>query len=154
MNNMVSQFLSPQLTRSKCHITSKKKALETVSQIVSKAFPSIDPKPILDSLIARERLGSTAIGDGIAVPHGKLCHCQHPMIVIMTLDEPVNFDAIDRKPVDIIVSFIIPEDADEEHLQYLSNIASLLKSDVNRKAIRQYQDSELLYSFFMKNLVH
>jgi nitrogen PTS system EIIA component len=154
MNNMVSQFLSPQLTRSKCHITSKKKALETVSQIVSKAFPSIDPKPILDSLIARERLGSTAIGDGIAVPHGKLCNCQHPMIVIMTLDEPVNFDAIDRKPVDIIVSFIIPEDADEEHLKYLSNIASLLKSDVNRKAIRQYQDSELLYSFFMKHLVH
>jgi nitrogen PTS system EIIA component len=154
MNNMVSQFLSPQLTRSKCHITSKKKALETVSQIVSKAFPSIDPKPILESLIARERLGSTAIGEGIAVPHGKLCHCQHPMIVIMTLDEPVNFDAVDRKPVDIIVSFIIPEDADEEHLKYLSNIASLLKSDVNRKAIRQYQDSELLYAFFMKHLVH
>jgi len=152
MNNLAIEYLSPHLALCKTHISSKKKALETICNLIHQEHPDVQIQPILESLLTREKLGSTAIGEGIAVPHGKLCRCLKPMIVIMTLDEGIDFDSCDRKPVDIIVAFIVPEDADDEHLKFLSDIAKLLKSQDNRAQIRQLESSSALYQFFLQKL--
>ncbi len=152
MNNLAVEYLSPNLALCKTHISSKKKALETICNLIHDHYPDVQTQPILESLLARERLGSTAIGEGIAVPHGKLCQCHKPMIVVMTLDEGIDFDSIDRKPVDIIVAFIVPEDADQQHLQFLSSIANLLKSKENRATIRDIKSPQALYQYFLTQL--
>ncbi|AYF88342.1 PTS IIA-like nitrogen regulatory protein PtsN [Pseudomonas sp. JS3066] len=124
---------------------SKKRVLEQIAKLVSRDLPDLDNQDIFESLVAREKLGSTGFGNGIAIPHCRLIGCIAPISAVLRLDAPVDFDAIDGAPVDLLFVLLVPEAATDEHLELLRQIASMLdRSDV-RERLRQAPDSTSLY---------
>ena len=124
---------------------SKKRVLEQIANLVARELPDLDGQDIFESLIAREKLGSTGFGNGIAIPHCRLPGCNAPISALLRLDAAVDFDAIDGAPVDLLFVLLVPEAATDEHLELLRQIASMLdRSDV-RERLRQAQSSDALY---------
>ncbi|MCY1273021.1 Nitrogen regulatory protein [compost metagenome] len=124
---------------------SKKRVLEQIAKLVARDLPDLDNQDIFESLVSREKLGSTGFGNGIAIPHCRLTGCNSPISAVLRLDAPVDFDAIDGAPVDLLFVLLVPEAATDEHLELLRQIASMLdRSDV-RERLRQAPDSTSLY---------
>ncbi|WP_448679376.1 PTS IIA-like nitrogen regulatory protein PtsN [Pseudomonas nicosulfuronedens] len=124
---------------------SKKRVLEQIANLVARELPGFDSQDIFDSLVARERLGSTGFGNGIAIPHCRLTGCQSPISAILHLDHPVDFDALDGAPVDLVFVLLVPEAATEEHLELLRQIASMLDRADVRDRLRHATNGEDLY---------
>ncbi len=124
---------------------SKKRVLEQIANLVARELPDLDGQDVFESLIAREKLGSTGFGNGIAIPHCRLVGCNAPISALLRLDTAVDFDAIDGEPVDLLFVLLVPEAATDAHLELLRQIASMLdRSDV-RASLRQADNSEALY---------
>jgi PTS system nitrogen regulatory IIA component len=124
---------------------SKKRVLEQIAHLVARDLQGLDPHSIFEMLIAREKLGSTGFGNGIAIPHCRLAGCYSPISAILHLDAPIDFDAIDGAPVDLLFVLMVPEEATDAHLQLLRQVAALLDRDDVRERLRQAADSEALY---------
>lgn len=124
---------------------SKKRVLEQIAQLVAGDVPELDAQLVFESLVAREKLGSTGFGNGIAIPHCRLPGCTSPLSAILHLDAPVDFDAIDGAPVDLLFVLLVPQAATDEHLELLRQIASMLDREEVRERLRQAQTSEGLY---------
>jgi len=124
---------------------SKKRVLEEISRLIHADLPQVGQQVIFDALLARERLGSTGFGNGIAIPHCRLANCNHPMSALLHLQAPVDFDAIDGAPVDLIFVLLVPEAATDAHLELLRQIASMLDRKDVREQLRSAQDSTALY---------
>lgn len=124
---------------------SKKRVLEQIASLVATELPELDEQDIFESLIAREKLGSTGFGNGIAIPHCRLSGCHAPLSAVLHLDSAVDFDAIDGAPVDLLFVLLVPEAATDEHLELLRQIASMLDRSEVRERLRQAQSSEALY---------
>jgi PTS system nitrogen regulatory IIA component len=100
---------------------------------------------VFESLIAREKLGSTGFGNGIAIPHCRLKGCESPISALMHLDAPIDFDAIDGAPVDLLFVLLVPEAATDAHLELLRQIASMLDRKEVRDRLRSATSNEALY---------
>jgi PTS system nitrogen regulatory IIA component len=124
---------------------SKKRVLEQIASLIAKEVPDLDSQTLFESLIAREKLGSTGFGNGIAIPHCRLKGCQAPVSALLHLDAPVDFDAIDGAPVDLLFVLLVPEAATDAHLELLRQIASMLDRTEVRDKLRKAQSSEALY---------
>ncbi len=99
---------------------------------------------VMDALAARERLGCTGMGHGIAIPHGRVDFITEPLGALVTLDQPVDFDAPDEQPVDVVFGLLMPEDQTEEHLKVLASLAKFFNSPENRAAVRLSRSAEEL----------
>lgn len=124
--------------RVRCEVAarSKKHALELVSELLAKGDPPLSAPGVFDSLVQRERLGSTAIGASAAIPHGRLADVSETRVAVIRLSEPVDFDAVDGQPVSLIIGMVVPVDgSDEEHLELLSTIAALLRDAAFRESL-------------------
>ena len=141
----LDSILTPARSRVNVPGGSKKKVLELAATLLAESRPELDPDQLFDNLIARERLGSTGFGNGIAIPHCRLAGCTAPLGAIIRLDSPVEFDSIDGLPVDLLFVLLVPETATEEHLALLRHIASQLDSETLCEALRQAPDSQSLY---------
>lgn len=132
------------LDRTECAVqcNSKKRILEIISQIAAKNNPSFDEATIFNSLLNRERMGSTGIGNGIALPHGRLPGLAGVIAIVITTQPAIDFDAIDDKPVDIFFALLVPEEQTEGHLQTLAMVASKLSDKDTVKAIRKAETSD------------
>lgn len=124
---------------------SKKRVLESIGNLIGKEVPDLDSQTVFESLVAREKLGSTGFGNGIAIPHCRLAGCSAPISAVLRLDAPVEFDAIDGAPVDLLFVLLVPEAATDEHLELLRQIASMLDRADVRERLRSAQSSETLY---------
>lgn len=124
---------------------SKKRVLEQIANLVARDLTDLDAQDIFENLIAREKLGSTGFGNGIAIPHCRLPGCQAPISAVLHLDAAVDFDAIDGAPVDLLFVLLVPEAATDEHLELLRQIASMLDRSEVRERLRQAQNNESLY---------
>ncbi|MCY1260257.1 Nitrogen regulatory protein [compost metagenome] len=124
---------------------SKKRVLEQIANLIARELPGFDAQDIFESLVARERLGSTGFGNGIAIPHCRLSGCEAPISAILHLDAPVDFDALDAAPVDLLFVLLVPEAATEEHLELLRQIASMLDRSEVRDRLRRARNGEELY---------
>ncbi len=124
---------------------SKKRVLEQIASVIARDLPDLDGQTIYESLIAREKLGSTGFGNGIAIPHCRLPGCSTPISALLKLSTAVDFDAIDGAPVDLLFVLLVPEAATDEHLELLRQIASMFDREDIRERLRQAQDSETLY---------
>lgn len=123
----------------------KKSILEKISDILSK--PSgIESSVIFNKLYEREKLGSTSIGKGVAIPHARIKDIEYPFVSIIILDEPVDFDNIDDLDVNIVVSIIVPEDNFNDHLELLSQLSEKLDNPEIRKALRKSRNSKQIIS--------
>ncbi len=129
-------------------LSSKKKSLQYVAQLIEDSLDINDDDDegvdmdVMDALAAREKLGCTGMGHGIAIPHGRVDFISEPIGALLTLSEAVPFDAPDDIPVDIVFGLLIPEDHNEQHLHILASLASFFHSPENREAIRQSRDPE------------
>jgi len=100
---------------------------------------------VYEALIAREKLGSTGFGNGIAIPHCRLQGCESPVSALLHLDAPIDFDAIDGAPVDLLFVLLVPQAATDAHLELLRQIASMLDRKEVRDKLRSAATSEALY---------
>ncbi|PTC00594.1 PTS IIA-like nitrogen-regulatory protein PtsN [Thalassospira xiamenensis] len=144
----LTSLLSPDCTRCAVSGTSKKRVLETISQLAAPRLSGTTRNDVFDSLLNRERLGSTGIGLGIAIPHGRLAGATQPVAVLLTLSDAVDFDAIDNQPVDIVFALLVPEDQHEAHLNTLASIAKRMNDKDCTRALRDATSSEELFAIF------
>ena len=137
------------LTRDRCYCriegVSKKRLLENISKLLSKQFSNLDDNEIFNAIMAREQLGSTGLGNGIAVPHCRVPHCETIIGALITLENAIDFDAIDGKKVDLIFLLIVPEEKTDDHIKVLGGLAELFNDPNFCSTIRQAQNSSDLY---------
>ncbi|MBE8592486.1 PTS IIA-like nitrogen regulatory protein PtsN [Pseudomonas sp. MAFF 301449] len=124
---------------------SKKKALEQIANLISSQVPELEMQDVFEALIAREKLGSTGFGNGIAIPHCRLKGCETPVSALLHLDAPIDFDAIDGAPVDLLFVLLVPQAATDAHLELLRQIASMLDRKDVRDQLRSASSNEALY---------
>lgn len=141
----IESLLSLERTRCQVAGSSKKRALEQLAELIAQGSEAIDAEKLFTQLINRERLGSTGIGGGIAIPHCRFPTQGKTIGALMTLDQPIDFDAVDSQPVDILFAMLVPENAENEHLQTLAHLAELLQSSEFVNALRAAQTDEALY---------
>ncbi len=128
----------------------KKSILEKIADLLSK--PSgINRNDIFKKLYEREKLGSTSIGKGVAIPHARIEDIEYPFLSIIILDEPVEFDNIDSLDVDIIVSIIVPEKNYSNHLELLAHLSSKLDDPFVRTELRQARNSSQIIKNFQSD---
>ena len=155
---LLESILTPTLMRSHIpDISTKKKVLEEISSIISEADDRIKFPDVIEALQKRERLGSTAIGYGVAIPHARIKNLKKAACVIITLENPVDFDSaeeIHNQPVDLIFSLLVPEEATQEHLDLLSDIAIKLKDKSYRDALRAAETDDSLFKVARHHLAH
>lgn len=142
----ILDILSPERAQAGMVAGSKKRALEQAAALVSKALDGgASSDAVFDALLARERLGSTALGEGVAVPHCRLAACTQSLGALIRLGEGIDFDAPDNQPVDVLFILVVPAQATDEHLQLLGRIAAMFNDTAARTALRQsHSGSELL----------
>ncbi|MFP3977822.1 MULTISPECIES: PTS IIA-like nitrogen regulatory protein PtsN [Marinobacter] len=141
----IDNILVPELTLCNVPASSKKRVLETIAEQIREHNDSVNESQIFNNLIARERLGSTGIGQGIAIPHCRLEGLEQVIGVLMTLEEAVEFDAIDNQPVDLLFALIVPKEATSEHLELLSQLAEKFNERSFCDALRQCEDAHTLF---------
>jgi PTS system nitrogen regulatory IIA component len=137
----ISALLSPKHIYLDTEVSSKKKLLELVANIVADVV-QLPESMIYNNLLNRERLGSTGLGLGFAVPHARLENLDRTVGCFFRLSEPVNFDAPDNRPVDLVFTIIIPQEATEEHLIILSSLARIFSKAEVCEAIRNAASKE------------
>ena len=123
---------------------SKKQLLRELGDQAER-FTGVPSRTIFDTLLERERLGSTGVGNGIAIPHGKIRDIDRIFGLFVRLDEPVEFDAVDEQPVDIVFLLLAPESAGAEHLKALSRVARVLRDGETTSKLRETDDATALY---------
>lgn len=142
---LISDLLSPELIRCDVHAGSKKRLLELISEELARASDEFSQREIYESLIARERLGSTGLGHGVAIPHGRVRGARNVAVSFFRLAKPLPFDAVDGKPVDLLFALAVPEDCGEDHLKLLAQIAELFSdTDLLEKLRSAGSPGELL----------
>ena len=143
----ISDVLSPELTSCNLPGRSKKRILENIAQIITAQLEGSDElcDVLFDNFVSREKLGSTGLGNGVAIPH-----CRTPGIkkiygFLAKLTTPVDFDAIDDEPVDLLFALVVPEEKNDEHLNTLARIAGIMQDNQSRQILRECDSDELLF---------
>lgn len=144
-------ILTPARTLCCAASSSKKRILEDVSQFIGEDVRSLDPNELFASLINRERLGSTGLGQGIAIPHCRLRGCSSIIGSLVTLETPIDFEAMDEQPVDILFILIVPEEANQEHLDTLAGLAQRFSKPEYCHQLRAARSNEELYRAAVAN---
>ncbi len=139
-----SELLVPARARCQADITSKKRALELLSELIAEDQEEITPRDVLNCLVSREKLGSTGLGHGVAIPHGRLPQVKSAVGAALTLLSGVDFDAPDNEPVDLVVGLIVPEESTDEHLHILANLAQAFSDPESVRAVREAATPEEL----------
>ncbi|KKO49576.1 PTS cellobiose transporter subunit IIA [Arsukibacterium sp. MJ3] len=145
----ISTMLAENCTKSAVLFNSKKRILEYIAELAHQRLPEMSEYTILESLMTREKLGSTGIGGGIAIPHGKLKTVTEPILIFVVTKEAIAFDAIDNQAVDIFCAILIPEEQCQAHLTTLAGIARLLSQKELTRKIRHCESNEQLYQLII-----
>lgn len=124
---------------------SKKAALEELARLVAIDAPNLTPAQAFDGLIARERLGSTGLGNGIAIPHGRIAHLQAMQGAFMRTAAPIDFDAVDSEPVDLFFALFVPQDTTAEHNDTLAKLARLFSDEKLVGELREQASAETVH---------
>jgi nitrogen PTS system EIIA component len=127
-------------------VTSKKRALEEMSKLLAKGSGTVTDAEIFSALNAREKLGSTGLGHGVAIPHGRMTGVEGSIGALIRLKHPVDYDAHDGQTVDLLFGLIVPQQATETHLKHLAAIAELFSDEAFCKQARACADDAALYA--------
>lgn len=124
--------------------SSKKRILEQAARLLARDTEEPGTEQIFEKLLERERLGSTGLAGGVALPHARMPGISDSRGAFMRLAEPIDFDALDGQPVDLVFALIVPEDADEEHLQLLAGLAATFNDAALRQRLREAEPEQAL----------
>ena len=144
----ILDVLSQELTSCNFPGRSKKRILENIAQMITSQLGGSDElcDLLLDNFVAREKLGSTGLGNGVAIPHCRTPGVKKIYGFLAKLTSPVEFDAIDDKPVDLIFALVVPQEKNDEHLSTLARIAAIMQNDTSRQKLRDCDNDEILYN--------
>ncbi|HCD05078.1 MULTISPECIES: PTS sugar transporter subunit IIA [unclassified Methylophaga] len=129
--------------------TSKKRVIENLSRMLGANTSAATAEKIFQVLLERERLGSTGLGKGVAIPHARVPDLTHTVAAMLTLETPVEFEAADGKPIDIAFGLLVPEDDTEHHLQHLSRLVTLFRDEEVCSRIRQAPNAEAIFELLL-----
>lgn len=146
MNHIASLLVADNVVAS-LDASSKKRVFEQVG-LLFENHQGIARSTVYDALFAREKLGSTALGLGVAIPHGRIKGLKHAVGAFLRLAAPVQFDAPDGKPVNLVFVLLVPEAANEHHLQLLSELAQMFSERAYREKLAAAPDAAALYELF------
>ena len=138
-------FLAPAAVIPALRASSKKQALQELSEVAAR-LTGLEERAVYDVLLQRERLGSTGIGDGVAIPHAKLARLDSIFGLVARLDKPIDFEAVDGQPVDLMFLLLAPEGAGADHLKALARIARVVREPGMTDRMRATRDADALYA--------
>jgi PTS system nitrogen regulatory IIA component len=141
----LTDLVAPNAVIPALKVTSKKQAIQELAGKAAK-LTGQNERGIFETLMQREKLGSTGVGNGIAIPHGKLAKLDKLFGLFARLERPVDFDALDAQPVDLIFLLLAPEAAGADHLKALARVARLLRDPDVARNLRESRDAEALYA--------
>ncbi|MDZ3836971.1 MAG: PTS IIA-like nitrogen regulatory protein PtsN [Rhodospirillales bacterium] len=144
----ISDLIKPDHVIARLRATSKKQALQDLAKRAAEITGQPE-RALFSTLMKRERLGTTGVGNGIAIPHGKLGTLDKLYGVFARLDQPIDFDAIDDRPVDLIFLLLAPESSGADHLKALARVSRLLRDKPTCEKLRGTDDAEALYALLV-----
>jgi PTS system nitrogen regulatory IIA component len=146
----IHDILTPRRIAIRLHVSSKKRLLEEICALLASDTTSgVDSTGAFQSLLERERLGTTAIGHGVALPHGRLTGLQTPVGAFATLAEEIDCDAADGKPIRLVFALLVPKNANEEHLQLLAQLASMFNDKELCQQLSRAVSQDTVYRLLM-----
>ncbi len=141
----INSFLTPERVEVHWQVSSKKRLLESVASLLTKGNAGLDKKTLFQILTERERLGSTGIGKGVALPHGRVNSLDQVIGAFAVLDSPLDYDAVDKQPVNLVFALLVPVEANEEHLRILAHLAKLFNEATLRKKLKTTRSATEAY---------
>jgi len=142
----IHKTLQASRCRAKLDCSSKKRALEIAAGLIAADYPQLNADYVFWQLLGRERLGSTGLGQGIAIPHCRVANCTTAIGTLVTLAEAIDFESIDGAPVDLIFTLVVPEQASDEHIVMLADIAKVFNNADSLKRLRDARDDQVLFN--------
>ncbi|SCY41047.1 PTS IIA-like nitrogen regulatory protein PtsN [Thiohalorhabdus denitrificans] len=139
----VRDLLSRGRIRTDLAASSKKSLLDQLAEEFHADHPELDEREVFQTLLRREQLGSTAVGHGVALPHGRMADLDRPLGAFTRLEEPTDFDALDDQPVSLVFALLVPDEENDQHLQVLSRLARMLDDGEFRERLRHAPGREL-----------
>ena len=136
----LDQILAPECVRCDVPAASRKRTLQVLGEIFADADPALTAQGVFDLLVARERLGSTGLGEGCALPHARVPGLGRTLAAFVRLGKGVDFDAPDHVPVDLVFGLLVPEKSTDEHLETLAAIARVFADDRVRSSVRSAEE--------------
>ncbi|MBI1986265.1 MAG: PTS IIA-like nitrogen regulatory protein PtsN [Rhodospirillales bacterium] len=147
---MINDILVPEAVIADLKATSKKQALQELARRAAE-ISGLHERTVFDVLMERERLGTTGVGNGIAIPHGKLANLDRLYGLFARLSTPVDFQAIDERPVDLIFVLLAPESAGADHLKALAKVSRLLRDRATCDKLRGTDNAEALFAILTES---
>jgi nitrogen PTS system EIIA component len=145
----ISDLIAPERIATVQEVGGKKRALEMLSELLASSGSELSRGEVFTSMINRERLGSTAIGSGVAIPHGRIEGLRNSLGAFIRLGEPVDFDATDGNPVDMMFALIVPAQCAEEHLNALASLAHMFSQADLCDRLRQAEDTQAIHRLLL-----
>ncbi len=146
----LADLIGPDSVVASLKVKNKKQLLQELS-VRAARLTGLEERLIFDTLLQRERLGSTGLGQGVAIPHAKFSALRQIVGVVARLSEPVDFDAVDGEPVDVVFLLLAPEDAGADHLKALARISRLLREGQSVDKLRASKDAAALYAILTES---
>jgi nitrogen PTS system EIIA component len=141
----VADILGPDAVRASLKVQSKKRLFQEIAQVVADTY-GLDEQKVLDALLERENLGPTGVGHGVAIPHARIPDISSVIGVFLRLDQAVDFESVDRKPVDLVFVLLAPNAAGAEHLKALARVSRTLRDETLCSKLRSTDDVSALYA--------
>lgn len=145
----IADLLTPERVVCNQNLGSKKRVLELLGALIASDQSDFSNRDIFDSLIGRERLGSTGLGHGVALPHGRLSQSHQAIGAFVKLNQGIDFDAIDKQPVDLIFGLLVPEHFTDEHLKILAYLADMFSDQGFCNRLRDIETDQSLFEQLM-----
>jgi len=149
----LSDLIKPEAILGSLKANSKKQVIQALSEKAAKVT-GLDEREIFDTLLQREKLGSTGVGGGIAIPHGKIASLDHIFGLFARLPKPIDFEALDDQPVDLVFLLLAPEGAGADHLKALARIARLFREPGIVNKLRASSDTTALHAVLTAGATH
>lgn len=147
----IVEILSPERTICDVYGSSKKAVLEILASLIAGADSGLSQTDVFMGLMAREKLGSTGLGKGIALPHGRLKGVNSALGAFVRLQHAIDYDSIDGSPVDVLFALVVPEQATQEHLEILSKLAETFSNDETLNKIRESSSRDHIFELLIAN---
>ncbi|WP_297507506.1 PTS IIA-like nitrogen regulatory protein PtsN [uncultured Caulobacter sp.] len=140
----IGDLLDPGAVALRAGAPGKRQALSLVADVAARVL-GVDAEAALEGLLEREAAASTGVGNGVAIPHARLDGLDRVRAIVVRLDTPVAFDALDDKPVDLLIALFAPRDASAQHLRALARVARIMRQPETRQAVRQARSSDAIH---------
>lgn len=147
----LAELLNLQNTACNADAASRKRVLQTIAQLICAQEQDFSEDELFEELMARERLGSTGLGDGVAIPHCRLS-CDHMYVALVTLPQVIDYEASDGQGVDLLFVLVVPADEKQAHLDALAALAEIFALQENRQSLRACNDDSSLLALMQELL--